>query len=557
MCRSISWRLLTRRADSPRASRAGGLGLTLGLLAATLALPGCGHEHKTEVKHVAAPPVVRVMKPQVRNIMRVVGQPSFTEAYERTSIYPKLSAYIEKWYVDIGDKVKKNQVLADLFVPEVEEDCQTKKATVELDKQRVELAKKLVRVADADIKSAEARLKSAKAIWAQYDAQVVRWDSEVKRLDREVKQGVVDPQVLLESENQLKGTIAARDAAVADIAKAEAELESKTATFQEDEVAVAVAEANVDVATSDWKRMEAWVGYLKLYAPYDGVIVARNANTGDFVLPAVGDPSTDNRSPHLSPSGTAAPIYVVDRTDVVRIFVDIPEHDANFVHVGTKATVLAKAFRDQPVIAAVTRTSWALNFKSRTLRAEIDLPNTGSTIPDDVPKATREALARVKLPNTDSQILPGMYAYGKVIIERPNVMALPVSALTYNGERTYYWSHEHGKAVRTEIQTGVSDGEWIEVTNRLLAPVAKKVSVSEVSYHASPEAQSPATPRFEDVTWVPFDGSEQVILGDLSVLTDGAPVQVTPAAGTASIPASVPAAADLKSVCENQHPPRG
>ena len=66
---------------------------------------------------------------------------------------------------------------------------------------------------------------------------------------------------------------------------------------------------------------------------------------------------------------------MVDRTDIVRIFVDIPEQDANYVHVGTKATVLAKGYRDQPIPGSVTRTSWALNVKSRTLRAEIDLPN--------------------------------------------------------------------------------------------------------------------------------------------------------------------------------------
>ena len=296
------------------------------------------------------------MEPDRRNIIRVVGQPSFVEAYERTSIYPKMSAYIEKWYVDIGDKVKKNQVLADSFVPEIREDYHTKKATVALDQQRVELAKKEVVVAKADVRAAEARLKSAKAILGQYDAEVTRWDSEVQRLSRETKRGVVDAQVLLESQKQLKSSTAARDAADADIAKAEADLASKTATAGQRPIAVDVAKADVDVAISDWKRMEAWVGYLKLYAPFDGVVVARNANTGDFVLPATGDPTADQRSPDLSPGNKAAPIYVVDRTDVVRIFVDIPEHDANFVRVGAKATVLAKAFRDQPIVATVTRT---------------------------------------------------------------------------------------------------------------------------------------------------------------------------------------------------------
>ncbi len=281
--------------------------------------------------------------------------------------------------------------------------------------------------------------------------------------------------------------------------------------------------------------MEAWVGYLTLYSPFDGVVIARNANTGDFVLPAKGDPSADMRSPDMSPSGEAAPIYVIDRTDVVRIFVDIPEHDANYVRVGTKATVLAKAFRDQPVIATVTRTSWALNVKSRTLRAEIDLPNTGSKVPDDLPEATREALTHVKLPHTNSQILPGMYAYGKIIIERPDVWALPVAALAYSGERTYYWSYENGKAERVEVKTGVSDGEWIEVTNRMRRPImGESTPIQNVNFEETSDAKSaPPQALAEDAAWVPFDGSEKIIMGDLSVLTEGAPVTLASTAEVA------------------------
>ena len=74
----------------------------------------------------------------------MIGQPSFIESYERTSVFPKLTAYIEKWNVDIGDKVKKGETLAKLFVPELVEDFGTKNATVELDKEQIELAQKLV-----------------------------------------------------------------------------------------------------------------------------------------------------------------------------------------------------------------------------------------------------------------------------------------------------------------------------------------------------------------------------------------------------------------------------
>jgi multidrug efflux pump subunit AcrA (membrane-fusion protein) len=427
---------------------------------------------------------VRLTRPQVRTIVRTVGQPSFIESYERTSIYPKLTGYIEKWNVDIGDKVKKGDVLATLFVPELVEDFGTKKATVKLDEERVELAKKMVEVADADVKAAAARLEEAKAILAKYQSEVDRWDTEVKRLTNEVRRGVVDPQILLESTNQWRSSVAARDAAKATITKAEAELLSRQAALAKAKVDVDVARADLSVAVSEAKRIEAWVGYITLPAPYDGVIVARNANTGDFVVPSAGDPTAMARAPYLAPGGTAAPIYVVDRTDVVRIFVDIPEQDANYVQVGTKATVLAKAYRDEPISGSVTRTSWALNVKSRTLRAEIDLPNPGS------------------------QLLPGMYAYAKVIIERPGVRALPLTALTHSGDKTFCWTYKDGHAVRTEIRTGVSDGEWIEVTN-LQRPTASK----------------------GDDPWAPVNGSEKVILGDLSILADGTPVEVAPEPG--------------------------
>ena len=97
-----------------------------------------------------------------------MGQPSFIESYERTSIYPKPSAYIQKWIVDIGDKVKKVDVLATLFAPELVEELGTKKATVVLDRERIALAKEVVEVAKADVEAAEARLKEAETILDKY-----------------------------------------------------------------------------------------------------------------------------------------------------------------------------------------------------------------------------------------------------------------------------------------------------------------------------------------------------------------------------------------------------
>ncbi len=81
--------------------------------------------------------------------------------------------------------------------------------------------------------------------------------------------------------------------------------------------------------------------------------------------------------------------------------------------------------------------------------------------------------------------------------------ALPLAALTFTDEKSFCFKHEDGKAVRQRIRTGVTDGTWIEVTG------FEKPSV--------PEGEEP---------WAPVTGSEPVILGDLSTLSEGGAVEV-------------------------------
>ena len=218
--------------------------LVFGLVAALVA-PGCGGKLKTTHTSVSEPPTVQVIQPPIRSIVRVIGQPSFIESYERTSIYPKVTAFIEKWIVDIGDPVKKGDVLATLFVPELVEDLGTKNATVELDGERIELAQRVVEVAKANVDAARASLEEAQAIVAKYQAEVDRWDSEVKRLKNQTDRGIVDPQILLESINEWKSAIASRDAAKATVLKAKAELLSAEATLAKAKVDVGVAGADL------------------------------------------------------------------------------------------------------------------------------------------------------------------------------------------------------------------------------------------------------------------------------------------------------------------------
>jgi multidrug efflux pump subunit AcrA (membrane-fusion protein) len=141
--------------------------------------------------------------------------------------------------------------------------------------------------------------------------------------------------------------------------------------------------------------------------------------------------------------------------------------------------VRVPALAGREFAARVTRISWALISASRTLMAQIELPN---------PKAV---------------LLPGMYAYGAVSIERPDVRALPASTITQIGNQNCCYLVVDGKAVRTSVQTSVSDGSWVEVTGKL----ARSAGASEGD-------------------WVAFDGTEAVVDGDLSQISDGQPVGV-------------------------------
>ena len=195
------------------------------------------------------------------------------------------------------------------------------------------------------------------------------------------------------------------------------------------------AEAQVEVAEAEERRLAAMFAYTKITAPYDGVITTRNVNTGDFVRPASGDSSGSEGGS----KGGSAPLFVIARTDPMMFVIGVPEIDAPYVSAGTKASLRLQALADREFNVTVTRTSLALQNQSRTLQAEIDLPNP------------------------DNELLPGMYAYGSIDIDRPNVRAIPTSATVQIGNRMCCYLVKEGNAVRTQIQSGVSDGTWIEV----------------------------------------------------------------------------------------------
>ncbi len=140
---------------------AGG-GLALALLSTLTA--GCGRTPSEAPSSVSSVPEVRVVKPQQRKLTCTVEQPGFVDAYEQTAIYSKVSGFIKKYYVDIGQQVKKDDLLVEILVPELGEDHQQKVAQVDFDR-------KMVKVAESKLQTAIAQVAEAKANVVRYEAE--------------------------------------------------------------------------------------------------------------------------------------------------------------------------------------------------------------------------------------------------------------------------------------------------------------------------------------------------------------------------------------------------
>ncbi len=120
-------------------------------------------------------------------------------AYERTALYAKVSGFVRKWNVDIGDRVKKGATLVEHTAPELVEQHRQMQAQVELDRALVRQSKKQYRVAQHNVTAATKQVDQARAEVKGQEAIVKRWDGEVKRLTALVAKRVMDLDVLTET----------------------------------------------------------------------------------------------------------------------------------------------------------------------------------------------------------------------------------------------------------------------------------------------------------------------------------------------------------------------
>jgi RND family efflux transporter MFP subunit len=298
---------------------------------------------------------------------------------------------------------------------------------------------------EAAVRHAAAQVRQAQAAVQTAQAQLERARSQYERLSRAGRGGVIDQESVEE-------TRLGYEAARASLEKARAD--------------VAAAEAQVEVAGANRDHARIMLQYAQVLAPYDGVVTQRNVNTGDFIRPA----------------GTGAPgkpLFVVSQTDPVRVFVNVPGADAAWVHDGDPVSLRLQGAGGELFQGKVTRNARSLDPQARTLRTEIDLPNP------------------------QGKLLPGMYLQATILVQHPDAWTLPAAAVVTEGDQTFCYRVENGKAVRTPLQVGLRGGGLVEVLKK--------------------RVQSPSPGA--DGRWEGITGEEDIVAGDPAALNDGQPVR--------------------------------
>ena len=131
---------------------------------------GCSEPKPPPASPISLDPAVKVVHAQYRTVKRTVEQPGVIGAYERTALYAKVSGFVQKWNVDIGDRVKKGATLVELTAPELVAQHQQMQAQVVLDRALVEQSQKQHLVAQRNVTAATEQVAQARADVKSYEA---------------------------------------------------------------------------------------------------------------------------------------------------------------------------------------------------------------------------------------------------------------------------------------------------------------------------------------------------------------------------------------------------
>lgn len=357
-------------------------------LAAILAF-SCGNTKKEDVSQQSEThnnPIVQVTNPQKHEFSGTLQLTGTAKPNETVKLFAMTSGFLTRLRADIGDFVKEGQTLAVLENPELQREKQRLEALANEKRLLFERLKNT-----PDLSQTGADLKGKKAIYERLKS-------------------------VFEKTPHLTSA--------ADVERAQAEYESAKALLVEE---TERAEAGLHSLQAQLEAVVQQIGYLTVKASFSGIVVNRFADRGAVLQSG------------LSHSGSM-PLFELQSIQPIRLQMDVPETDAVLVAKGTKTDIVFPELPAGKFTAMVSRIAYGLDETTKTMRAEIDLPNR------------------------DLKIRAGMYA--KIQIQRGGhreALAVPNEAVGNVKGQSFVWVVRDGRAKKIEVKTGVRDEKMTEI----------------------------------------------------------------------------------------------
>lgn len=376
---------------------------------------------------------VEVIRPQKGQMDRITSQPGSIQAFELVQLYAGVSGYLKTLNVDIGDRVKKGQVLAIVDVPELEQQVQRYSAMLEQARARVLQMEARVVSSKAELDAAKTMVPQAEATAKSKAAELRFRQKQLERMRDLFATKSIDERLVDEKTEQRDSAREAEIAATEMVTSVKARVASTAAKIEQAEADVQEAKAEVKVAQAELERAQVFVRFATVTAPFDGVVTLRNFFPGDFVRAA-------------NEGGAHTALLTVQRTELMRVVVNIPDRDVPYCDPGDTAVIEIDALPGRKFQAKVSRIARSEDRDTRLMHIEIDLPNPDGKISNGMYGKVTILLEKSELFSIPSSCLVGKAQDGKgnvYVVKNGQSHLIPVTIAADNG-------------LQAAIQTGLS-----------------------------------------------------------------------------------------------------
>ena len=350
----------------------------------------------------------RIAKVARGDVARSVVATGKIQPITKVEVKSKASGIVEKLFVDINNRVKKGQPLAELDQLEIQ---------AQVEAQRAQLAS-----SEANVGTYEANVEQDKVNAAAPDLPMYK-----STLDRNLemqKEGIVSRQALDDANKDYLAALTRRDSSKAQIGVDVAKLKQ--------------AHAQVQQAEASLKQLEEQLGYTTILAPMDGVILSRDVEIGDAVS-------------SILVLGSTATLLMTEG-DVNEVYVDgkVDEADIAHVYMGQLARIKVESFRDRTFNGKVTKISPMGVEKDNVTTFEV----------------------RVSINNPGGELKALMTANAEILLdEHKGVLTVPENAVIYDNQKNASVQVPDRKQTdgmrNVPVTVGLSNGSVTEIVSGL------------------------------------------------------------------------------------------